>query len=91
MRFVWDPRKESSNSRKHHVTFREASTTFGDPLSVTVPDPDHSGPEERFLLLGRTDREKLLVVAYAEHGDEIRIISARRATRRERQVYEEGE
>jgi uncharacterized DUF497 family protein len=73
------------------VSFGEATTAFGDPLSLTVPDPDHAAGEERFLLLGQSDRQRLLVVAHAERGDELRIISARPATRRERRSYEEGE
>ena len=91
LRFTWDPRKAAANLRKHRVTFREASTAFGDPLSVTIPDPDHSGTERRFLLVGLTRRGRLVVVAHVEQGDEIRLINARAATRRERKAYEEGE
>jgi uncharacterized DUF497 family protein len=91
LRFSWDARKAASNRRKHGVSFEEAATAFGDPLSLTVADPDHAADEERFLLLGQSERQRLLVVVHAEHGDEIRIISARPATRRERQSYEEGE
>jgi uncharacterized protein len=91
LRFSWDARKAASNRRKHGVSFEEATAAFGDPLSLTVPDPDHAAGEERFLLLGQSDRQRLLVVAHAERGDEIRIISARPATRRERRSYEEGE
>jgi uncharacterized protein len=91
LRFSWDPRKAASNRRKHGVSFEEAASAFADPLSVTVPDPDHSVAEARFLLLGRSDRQRLLVVAHAERGDEIRLISARLATCRERRQYEEGD
>jgi uncharacterized DUF497 family protein len=91
LRFSWDARKAASNRRKHGVSFEEATTAFGDPLSLTVADPDHAAVEDRFLLLGQSDRQRLLVVAHAERGDEIRIISARPATRRERRNYEEGE
>lgn len=63
---------------------------FGDPLSLTIPDPDHSEAEERFLILGLSQRGRLLAVAFAERRDAIRIITARRATRREREPYEEG-
>jgi uncharacterized DUF497 family protein len=91
LRFLWDPRKAVSNERKHGVGFREATTVFDDSLSVTIPDPDHSVDEERFLLLGVSNRRRLLVVAHTERGESIRIISARRANRRERQVYEEAE
>jgi uncharacterized protein len=90
LRFSWDARKAASNRRKHGVSFEEATTAFGDPLSLTVPDPDHGADEERFLLVGQSDRQRLLVVAHAERGDEIRLISARPATRGERRNYEEG-
>ena len=88
--FSWDPQKASSNLRKHGVSFPEAATAFHDPLSVTIPDPDHSASEERFLLVGISALRRLLVVAHAERGDEIRIISARSATRPERDNYEEA-
>jgi len=89
LRFTWDPAKAGANLRKHGVSFIEASTAFADSLSVTIPDPDHSAGEERFVLMGLSDRGRLLVVAHAERGDLIRIISARLATRRERKTYEE--
>ena len=88
-RFSWDPAKAASNGRQHWVTFEEASTTFGDPLSITIPDPEHSVDEVRFVLVGLSDRQRLLVVVHATWGDVIRIISARLATRRERTLYEE--
>ena len=88
-RFSWDPAKAASNHRRHWVTFEEATTTFGDPLSITVPDPEHSVDELRFVLVGLSDRQRLLVVVHATWGEVIRIISARLATRRERNVYEE--
>ncbi|MBI4513722.1 MAG: BrnT family toxin [Gemmatimonadetes bacterium] len=90
MRFEWDPRKGRTNVAKHGVSFEEAATVFGDPLSLTIADPDHSEAEQRFLVLGLSHRSRLLVVAFAEREDTIRIISARRATRRERKQYEEG-
>ncbi len=89
--FSWDPRKAASNERKHGVSFEEAVTAFGDLLSITVPDSDHSADEDRFLLLGLSDQDKLLVVAHVERGDDTRIINARLATRRERTKYEEGD
>lgn len=90
--FEWDARKAQANQRKHRVAFPEAATAFADPLSLTIPDPDHSSPEEaRYILVGRSERGRLLVVAHAERGPTIRIISARPATRRERAQYEEGE
>ena len=89
LRFLWDPRKAGSNERKHGVGFPEATTVFDDSLSVTIPDPAHSVDEQRFLLLGLSIRRGLLVVAHSERGEAIRIISARRANRRERRIYEE--
>ncbi len=87
--FTWDPRKASGNKRKHGVSFEEAVTAFRDPLSITIPDPDHSTNENRYLLIGMSRRRHLLIVANAERGDNIRIINARLASRRERKVYEE--
>ena len=89
LRFLWDPRNAAANERKHGVGFQEATTVFDDPLSVTIPDPDHSLEEQRFLLLGLSNRRRLLAVAHSERGESIRIISARRANRRERRTYEE--
>ena len=89
LRFVWNPRKAAANERKHGVGFHEATTVLDDPLSVTISDPDHSEGEQRFLLLGLSNRRRLLVVAHSERGESIRIISARRANRRERRTYEE--
>jgi len=91
LRFVWDRDKAAANLRKHGVGFDEAATAFGDPLSVTIPDPDHSVGEERWLLLGVSVAGRLLVVAHTERVDEIRLISARAATRRERETYEEDQ
>lgn len=86
--FEWDSAKDEQNIAKHGVSFSEAATVFADPLSLTVEDPDHSIGEERFITMGLSYRERLLVVAHRDHGDRIRIISARLATRRERRVYE---
>ena len=91
LRFLWNPRKAASNERKHGVNFQEATTIFDDALSVTIADPDHSVDEERFLLIGLSNRRRLLVVAHSERGESIRIISARRANRQERRTYEEDE
>lgn len=88
LHFEWDPAKAKSNLTKHGVDFGEAATAFGDPLSLTVPDPDHSVGEERFILIGVSYRNRLVVVAHAEDGDTIRIISARPATTAERKAYE---
>ena len=86
--FEWDLRKARSNLAKHGVGFEEASTIFGDPLSLTILDPEHSLSEERYITMGRAFTGKLLVVVHTERGDNIRIISARRASRRERKFYE---
>ncbi len=87
--FEWDPAKADANARKHGVTFDEASTVFGDPLNLLMPDPAHTLDEERYLLLGMSNRRRLLVVAFAERPPRTRLISARRATRQERRQYEE--
>jgi len=88
--FEWDKRKAAGNGRKHGVTFEEATTVFGDPLSLTVADPLSSRGEHRFVIIGLSHRSRLLVVIHTERGDNIRIFSARRATRREKTTYEEG-
>lgn len=85
----WDPTKAESNQRKHGVSFEEAATVLGDPLSITLEDPDHSEPEPRFLLLGRATTGRLLIVAIAERRETIRLISARPMTPRERRAYEQ--
>jgi len=87
--FEWDPGKAESNERKHGIRFDEASTVFGDPLSLLMPDPDHSLGEERYVLFGMSNRRRLLVVAFAERPPRTRLISARKATRPERSLYEE--
>ncbi|MEW6686204.1 MAG: BrnT family toxin [Candidatus Edwardsbacteria bacterium] len=87
--FDWDPKKAQSNLRKHGVSFEEASTVFGDSLALLMRDPDHSFEEERYLLLGMSIRQRLLVVAFAERPPLTRLISVRRATRTERRKYEE--
>lgn len=91
MVFEWDERKAQNNLKKHSVPFEEATAVFGDPLSLTIPDPLHSRFEDRFVTIGTSAQQKLLVVVHADEDDRIRIISARRATRRERKDYEEGE
>jgi uncharacterized DUF497 family protein len=88
--FEWSASKAASNHAKHAVTFEEAAEAFRDPISRTIPDPDHSQGEQRFLLLGTSVRGRLLVVAHVESGDRIRIISARLASKREKQRHEEG-
>ncbi len=87
--FEWDQEKAESNLRKHGVSFEEASTVFKDTLASTIGDPLHSSfREQRFVTIGASGRSQLLVVAHCDRGEKIRIISARRATRRERQNYE---
>jgi uncharacterized DUF497 family protein len=86
--FQWDSNKAQINLEKHRVAFEEAITAFYDPLSITIPDPEHSEGEHRFLLLGLSNRNRLLVVSHTDRGDSIRIISARVATRHERKNYE---
>ena len=86
--FEWDPAKAGSNRRKHGVEFREATTVFADPRAMNMPDPMHSLVEERFTLLGLSNRGRLLVVCYTERPPRTRIITARRATTRERRQYE---
>lgn len=92
LRFEWHGPKAAANRAKHKVTFEEAKTVFGDPLGRITDDPRHSEGEERFALLGQSDRHRLLVVMFTERGggETIYLISARTATRRERREYEEG-
>src|SRR5437762_8426017 len=87
--FEWDEAKARRNLKKHGVTFAEATSVLGDPLSLTIDDPLHSEQEARFVTIGQSSAGRLLVVVHAEREDHIRIISARVATRRERQSYEE--
>lgn len=90
MTFQWNPAKASSNLKKHSVSFEEAVTVFGDPLAVTISDPDHSVGEFRFLTTGQSILRRLLVVSHTEREDEVRLISARLATRQEKRNYESG-
>jgi len=88
MQFEWDPRKAAANAKDHGVEFAEAQTVFGDPLEKTIPDPDHSLGEHRFLSVGRSVAGRVLVVSYTERNERVRLISARPATARERRAYE---
>lgn len=88
--FEWDPKKADENTRKHRVTFEEAATVFGDPLALTFLDPDHSFEEQRYLTFGISNAGRLLVVSHTERRRTLRIISARRAVRSERRIYEKG-
>ncbi len=88
--FEWDANKARANLAKHAVSFQEATTVFGDPVSLTIPDPAHSQAENRFIILGRSHQDRILVVVHTERGDNVRIISARPASRRERKQYEQA-
>jgi uncharacterized DUF497 family protein len=88
MRFEWDRKKAASNFKKHYVSFDEAVTVFYDPLAATFNDPDHSVGEERFLTVGYSSRGRLLVISYTESEAVVRMISARRATAKERRRHE---
>ena len=90
MDFEWDPLKATDNFRKHGVSFHEAASVFGDVLSITQYDPDHSATEHRFITVGLSHGGQVLMVAHTDRGNKIRIISARQTTRRERKYYEEG-
>ena len=89
VQFEWDPAKAKLNLRKHGIAFREAATVLRDPLGITIFDPDHSDEEDRFITFGFSTAGRLLMVAHTERGERIRIISARRLTRAEREAYEE--
>lgn len=89
-RFEWDPIKANLNLQKHQVSFDEAKTTFDDPLFITFFDVEHSLEEERYITIGFSYLNRLLLVAHAERKETIRIISAREATKNERRYYEES-
>lgn len=88
MQFEWDPTKAAGNLSKHGVSFDEASSVFGDPLAITIGDPDHSIDENRFLTTGLSGERRLLVVSHVYRDGRIRIITAREAARQERKEYE---
>ena len=90
MRFDWDKQKAARNLAKHGVSFQEAATVFGDPLSDTFDDPAHSSDERRFLIIGTSENGRLLFVSHTDDGVTTRIISARELTRNERKSYEQG-
>ena len=90
MEFDWDPEKAAANVKRRGISFTEAATVLEDPLSTTFPDQAHSDGEARFVTIGTSRRGRVLVVAHTEREETIRIISARRATRREREFYEQG-
>jgi len=88
VQFEWDPEKAKRNVKKHGVSFEEGVTVFYDPLSATFDDPDHSVGEHRYITIGLSSRDRLLVIAHAERGEILRIISARPATAHERKRHE---
>lgn len=90
MEFEWDDAKAAANEGKHGVTFPEAATAFADPLAAIFPDPDHSDDEEREILVGHSERGRLLVVSFTERSPNLRVISARVATPAERRNHEEN-
>ena len=90
MIYEWDPRKAKENLRKHGVSFEDAATVFLDALAVTFPDPEHSTEEDQEITIGLTTKHRVVFVSHCQRGDRTRIISARKATRKERKQYEEG-
>ena len=88
LHFEWDENKASTSLKKHNVSFEEATTVFGDTWSITISDPLHSTDEDRFIIVGYSYKNRLLVVVHTERGDKIRIINARVATKKERNFYE---
>lgn len=91
MQFEWDENKHQTNIKKHGLAFPEASTAFGDPMALDFDDPEHSEGEYRLLLFGVTATNRHVVISYTWQGDIIRLISARDMTRREKQIYQEGD
>ncbi len=90
LRFEWDSSKSKSNLKKHGISFEEATTCFYDPMHVLIDDPDSAAHEERLILIGTSNKSKLLVVVHLSMDqDGIRIISARKATKKERKQYED--
>jgi len=90
VQFEWDPAKAAANLKRHRVSFHEAAAVLADPLSTTFPDEVHSEGEARFVTIGASRQGAILVVAHTERNDTVRIITARRPTRREREFYEQG-
>jgi len=90
MKSEWDENKAATNLLKHRVSFNEAKTVFDDPLYVDFYDPDHSDDEQRYIIVGQSQKGRLLIVSYTERANTIRLISAREVTRRERKTYEQG-
>lgn len=91
MEFEWDEEKAAANLKKHTISFEEAKTVFADSFSITIDDSEHSTDEHRFIDIGASASEEILVVTYTERELIIRLISCRKATRAERKIYEERE
>jgi uncharacterized DUF497 family protein len=89
LEFEWDEKKAEENLEKHDIGFDEAKTVFNDSLSITIYDPDHSINEHRYIDIGLSSKDRLIVVSYSERGQKIRIISCRKATKKEQRAYEE--
>ena len=89
MKIEWDPKKAKSNLKKHGVSFEEAATALSDPMAATGTDPDHSLTEDRYVTFGVSEKGRLVVISHTEKDETIRIISARRASKGEREFYEE--
>jgi uncharacterized DUF497 family protein len=90
MKIEWDPKKAKLNLKKHGVAFEEAATALSDPMAITGADPDRSYYEERYITFGASAKNRLIVVSHTEEGETIRLISARKANKGERELYEEG-
>lgn len=88
--FEWDEDKAASNKKKHQVSFEEAATVFADPLAAIFDDEVHSADEQREIIIGHSEKNRLLLVSFTERAGAIRIISAREASKRERKDYEEN-
>ena len=88
--FEWDEEKAKANLKKHRVDFDEATTVFNDPFSVTIHDPDHSAEEQRYIDIGSSGKDRVLIVVYTERGSKIRIVNCRKAAPSERKFYEEA-
>jgi uncharacterized protein len=89
IRFEWHEAKAKSNLKKHGITFEEAQSVFFDEYARIKPDPDHSILESRFIIQGYSSTNKLVVISFTERNETIRIINARKATKKERKHYEE--
>jgi uncharacterized DUF497 family protein len=90
MKIEWDPVKANLNLKRHGVSFKEAATAISDPMAVTGSDPDHSLYEERYITFGVSQKGRLLAVSHTDEGETLRIISARKASKGEIELYEEG-